>query len=53
MMKKWFICVALATLFVLGTVTTAWADCVSGGVVYPEGSFIGGKVCIGGRWVRR
>ncbi len=53
MMKKWFLWSAMATLFTVGIISTAWADCVSGGVVYPEGSFVGGKVCIGGRWVSR
>ena len=52
-MKKWFIGSVMVVSIMFGTVTVARADCASGGVVYPEGTFIGGKVCIGGRWVRR
>jgi len=29
------------------------ADCIYGGVKYPEGSIIGPFICSGGQWVRR
>jgi hypothetical protein len=41
----------LAMLLIIGS--TASADCVYGGSVYPEGAVRGPYICIHGSWIRR
>lgn len=35
------------------TISAAYADCYKDGVLYPEGSIVGGFICRDGQWVRR
>jgi len=35
------------------TILPAYADCYKDGVRYPEGTTVGGFICINGQWERR
>ncbi len=44
---------SILTVFLLISASTAQADCVYNGVIYPEGTIIGPYICIGTQWVIR